>query len=101
MVVVAGYAPIRHEARREVIEAANTMRALTIEEPGCLSYRFSFALDEPDDLLLIEEWRDGAALARHLSSAQFAAFSQKLRSALRGPARFTRYDVANASPLFD
>lgn len=99
-VVVAGYAPIRCDARDHVVDAATTMRTITLEEPGCISYRIAFALDEPDDLILVEEWRDGEALAAHLSSAHFATFSDLLRSALKGPPSFTRYDVASASPLF-
>lgn len=100
MVLVTGHAPIRPEARRVVIQAASRMRKLTMRNPGCITYRFSFALDAPHDLVLIEEWIDGEALARHLSSAHFATLSHSLRSALRGPASFTRYEVATASPLF-
>jgi quinol monooxygenase YgiN len=99
-VVVAGSAPIRHDAREIVQGAAATMRTTTLREPGCISYRFGFALDEPDDLILVEEWSDEESLAAHLSSDHFAAFSDVLRSALSGPASFTKYDVAGASPLF-
>lgn len=101
MVVVAGHAPIHPAARRSVIQAAATMRSLTINEPGCITYRFSFALDAADDLLLIEAWVDRKALAQHLASPHFADFAQTLRSAIRGPASFTRYEIAHASPLFD
>jgi quinol monooxygenase YgiN len=98
-VLVAGHAPIRHDHRSAVIEAASHMRRLTIEERGCISYRFSFALDDPDELILIEEWSDVEALSRHLSSPHFETFSNLLRPMLNGPPRFTRYDIANASPL--
>jgi quinol monooxygenase YgiN len=100
MVVVAGCAPIRRDAREFVNDAAATMRRITLQERGCISYRFAFALDEPDDLILFEEWGDDESLAAHLSSAHFATFSDVLRSALRRPASFTRYDIADASPLF-
>jgi quinol monooxygenase YgiN len=101
MVLVAGCAPIRREARDVVIDAASRMQRLTLDEPGCISYRFAFSLDEPDDLILIEEWRDGESLAAHLSTAHFTKFADVLRSALNGSPTFTRYDVASASPLFE
>jgi quinol monooxygenase YgiN len=76
------------------------MQKLTLEEPGCISYRFAWSLDEPDDLILIERWRDDESLNAHLSTQHFTDFAGLLRSALRGPPSFTRYDVARASPLF-
>lgn len=97
-VLVAGCAPIRHDARESVNSAAATMRAMTLQESGCISYRFAFALDEPDDLMLIEEWSDEESLSAHLSSEHFSAFSAKLRSALRGTATFTRNDIAKHRP---
>lgn len=99
-IVVAGCAPIRRDARDSVMDAASTMRRATLGEPGCISYRFGFALDEPDDLILIEVWRDGQALATHLSSEHFTAFADLLRSALKATPSFTQWDVATASPLF-
>lgn len=99
-VLVAGSAPFRPDARELLQDAAATMRTITLRESGCISYRFGFALDEPDDLILVEEWSDEESLAAHLASAHFATFSDVLRSALRGPASFTRYNIASASPLF-
>ena len=59
-------------------------RTITLRESGCISYRFGFALDEPDALILVEERSDEESLAAHLASAHFATFSDVLRSALRG-----------------
>jgi quinol monooxygenase YgiN len=47
MVVVAGCVPIRHDARDLVIDAATTMRTVTLEEPGCISYRFALLSTSP------------------------------------------------------
>jgi quinol monooxygenase YgiN len=40
-------------------------------EPGCLTYRVNRAKDDPNVLLLYEEYADQAALDAHASSSHF------------------------------
>jgi quinol monooxygenase YgiN len=54
----------------------------------------------PDDLILIEEWRDGASPTAHFSSANFATFSDRCDPRSRGSPSITNYDIASTSPLF-
>jgi quinol monooxygenase YgiN len=45
--------------------------AATRAEPGCLWFDWSRSLDNPDEYVLVEAFRDGAAGAAHVNSAHF------------------------------
>jgi quinol monooxygenase YgiN len=69
-------------------------------ESGCISYEFSELLGDAAGLRLFEEWADADALSRHLESESFVAFSESIRASLTERPQFTRYEAANAQPLF-
>ncbi|MET0703680.1 MAG: putative quinol monooxygenase [Mycobacterium sp.] len=43
----------------------------SLAEPGCLGYEAFQALGDPTTLLLVEHYRDSAALDEHLNSAHY------------------------------
>jgi quinol monooxygenase YgiN len=55
MIVIAGSVAVRPDRREEAARVARTMAAATQQEPGCVTYRFSADLDDPNVLLLFEE----------------------------------------------
>ena len=50
------------------------LREATLAEPGCLGYEVFRALDAPAGLLLLERYRDDAALDAHRQSAHYRAW---------------------------
>ncbi|MDI9979948.1 putative quinol monooxygenase [Rhodococcus sp. IEGM 1307] len=52
--------------------------AATQAEPGCLWYQWSRSLDNPNEYVLIEAFRDDDAGAAHVQSAHFKAAQEKL-----------------------
>lgn len=68
-------------------EVAETLRLLTAEsrrEPGCVTYIPHQFQDNPDTILIYEQYRDEEALDAHRKSAHFKKYSieglsQKLR----------------------
>ena len=48
MIVIAGSVAVRPERREEAVRVACTMATATRKEPGCVSYRFSADLDDPN-----------------------------------------------------
>ncbi len=44
------------------------------EQPGCLSYTFAETLDDPGHFVLVQQWRDQAALDEHYRSQAFADY---------------------------
>jgi len=99
MIVIAGSVAARPERREEVIRVARTMAAATRAEAGCVTYRFSADLDDPNTLLIFEEWESEEALARHFQSPHMAAFRQALPGLLAGVPALKRYGVASATAM--
>ena len=99
MIVIQGTIVIDPAKREAAIEAANTMRAATIVEDGCLGYRFGFATDDPDLLMVAEQWASEEALVPHMASAHMAAFGAAMGEFVAGPADLTRFEVASSGPL--
>lgn len=47
--------------------------AATRAEPGCLWFEWSRSISDPDEYVLVEAFRDGAAGAAHVGSEHFKA----------------------------
>jgi quinol monooxygenase YgiN len=74
MIIMAGWARIKPEARENSLARMQRMVAETRAEPGCLAYTLSFDISEPDSLRIFEIYKDGEALAAHRDSAHLAAW---------------------------
>ncbi|GAA4987242.1 quinol monooxygenase YgiN [Nonomuraea thailandensis] len=65
-----------HADRFPEITAAFT--AATRAEPGCLWFDWSRSLDDPNEYVLVEAFRDGEAGGAHVQSAHFKQAQQEL-----------------------
>jgi len=99
MIVIAGSVPVRVEKREAAIGAAVEMVRATRAEPGCLSYGFYAAIDDPNRILVLEEWESEEALARHFASEHMKTFSRILPEVLAGPPSIKRYTVASVGSI--
>ena len=99
MIVIAGEVRIRPEKRDEAVRASLQMVAATLREPGCRSYRFSAALDDPNHIFIFEEWDSMEALGAHFQSPHMAAFQAALPGLLAGPPTLTRYEVTSKDTM--
>lgn len=59
-------------------EISAAFTAATRAEPGCLWFDWSRSLDNPDEYVLVEAFRDGEAGAAHVNSAHFKQAQQDL-----------------------
>jgi quinol monooxygenase YgiN len=100
MLVIQGTITINPDKREQTIEACNTMRAATIVEPGCLGYRFGFATDDPNVLMVAEQWESEDALGPHMASPHMAAFGAAIGEIGGGPVDVTRFEISSSGPLF-
>jgi quinol monooxygenase YgiN len=70
--------------RAEVAETLCLLAAESRREPGCVSYIPHQVQDDPDTVLIYEQYRDEAALEAHRESAHFKKYAiegllQKMR----------------------
>jgi quinol monooxygenase YgiN len=99
MIIVTARAQVRPDQRNAALSAAQHMRERTIHEPGCIDYRFWSATDDPDSILLFEQWEERSALETHLAEPHTAAFLAEIGSAVDGALEATRFDVSHYGPL--
>ena len=101
MIIITGTAQVHPDQRDAAISAAQDMRKHTIDEPGCIDYRFWSATDDPNAILLFEQWEELPALQAHLTAPHTAAFLTQIGPAIDGTLQLTRFEISNHGPLFD
>ena len=55
----------------EVLRCAGQARQPSLAEPGCLGYQILSDTEDPTHLVLVEHYRDSAALQAHLASSHY------------------------------
>jgi quinol monooxygenase YgiN len=71
VIVTIGRWQPRKEALGDVLRLTAELRSKSLAEPGCLGYEVFRPIDDPGGLLLLERYRDGAALESHRSSGHY------------------------------
>lgn len=61
----------------------------TAKEEGNINYRLSQSLEEPTEFTLYEQWRDLAALDRHLKQPYLVKLVKDFEEALAAPPKLT------------
>jgi quinol monooxygenase YgiN len=59
------------EDRAEVVESLRVLTLASRQEPGCVNYIPHHLEDDPDTVLIYEQYRDAEALAEHRKSEHF------------------------------
>jgi quinol monooxygenase YgiN len=59
------------EDRADVAETLRVLAAASRQEPGCVSYIPHHLEEDPDTVLIYEQYRDAAALDAHRASKHF------------------------------
>jgi quinol monooxygenase YgiN len=78
---VFGLAGPRDELTEVMLRAQREARAAE----GCLRFAFARTLDDPDVLLVVQEWSDEAALERHFRSPAHTAYQRDVEGLLARP----------------
>jgi quinol monooxygenase YgiN len=65
--------------RRESVRALMRSTQESVrDESGCISYVFAETLDDPGHFMVVQCWRDQAALDEHYGSQAFAAYQAQI-----------------------
>ncbi len=74
-------------------EIAADFTEATRSEPGCLWFEWSRSLDDPNEYVLVEAFRDGDAGAAHVQSDHFRAAQQHLPPYLAATPKVVNVEV--------
>ena len=93
MIFITAKFQILPEYADEWPKIADEFTQATRSEPGCLWYDWSRSLDDPNEYVLVEAFRDGDAGAAHVQSQHFKNAQQSLPPHLaRTPADHQLHD---------
>lgn len=82
-VIVVAHWRTTEEALTDVLTYAAAARTPSLAEPGCLTYDILQNAADPTHVVLIERYRDSAALETHLHSAHYEEWvSRRIRPLL-------------------
>ena len=84
MLSVIARLPVREDRVEDAIGALKELMVHVAREEGTLLYTMNRAKSSPNTLVMIERYRDKAALGAHSSSPQFKEFFEKLQGMLAG-----------------
>jgi quinol monooxygenase YgiN len=74
-------------------EISADFTAATRGEPGCLWFDWSRSLDDPNEYVLVEAFRDGEAGGAHVQSAHFKQAQKTLPPYLAATPKIVNFEV--------
>lgn len=78
MIFITAKFPVRTEHADRWPEISRSFTEATRAEDGCLWFDWSRSLDDPNEYVLVEAFRDDEAGARHVGSEHFRTATQQL-----------------------
>jgi quinol monooxygenase YgiN len=92
MIFITARFPVRPEDAEAWPAISRAFTEATRAEPGCLWFEWSRSLDDPNEYVLVEAFRDDEAASAHVTSEHFRAAQEEL------PRHLTRTpDIVNFS----
>ncbi len=100
MLIIAGEVRFANaEALKKGQAAYASMIAASRAEEGCVSYSYGQSVTDPDTLVILERWRDQAAVDLHFATPHMAAFLAALGELSIEDFNVNRYDAEDLGPL--
>jgi quinol monooxygenase YgiN len=75
------------------------MMEQTNAEAGCITYRFSNALEDENTILVFEEWESDEHLKAHVQAPHMAQFNAQLKNLVAVRSSLKRYVVTEQTVL--
>lgn len=100
MLLITGAATVDPDHRERAVELATEMAAATRAESGCLEYRFSSGLTDPNTVYLFERWASMEDLEAHFETDHMETFQTELPPLLAGELDLSMYEIAGEREFF-
>ena len=85
MIIVTLRMKIAPERRKDFLTSARLLLGPTQILPSCISCRFYQDIEDPDALLLVEEWESRADLEVHIASEKYRIVLSLLEQSIKLP----------------
>lgn len=101
MIIVKGAIPVKTEQQQEAVEMVQTLACASREEQGCLAYEVYLAADDPDTIVIWQQWACIEALEDHFSSDHVDAFLDAIPELIDGDVESARFEVQSMDDSLD
>lgn len=99
MLIVIGRGVVAEGKRDELIEAAKDMQEASRGEEGCIDYGFFTSIEDPDQFIAVELWKDHEALTEHFQTEWLARFGPILGASVVGAPTVEVHEVSGQAAL--
>ncbi|MEG3089267.1 putative quinol monooxygenase [Sphingomonas sp. PB4P5] len=99
MLIVTGTMSVPPTDLADFVAALRDLAVATRRRDGNLSYDAAILDASAGQLLVVERWRDQAALSAHLTAEDTTEFVRRWQDRMSGDIR--KYDATNERPLSD
>jgi quinol monooxygenase YgiN len=93
MIFIVVKFPVRPQRIEDWLDRSGEFAAAVRDEPGCLWFDFSRSLEDPNEFVLIEAFRDAEAGAEHVSTPHFTTAMKELPPLLTGVPKIINVEV--------
>jgi quinol monooxygenase YgiN len=93
MIVIHATFPVEPDEREQALDLAADLAEQSRTEDGCVDYRVTTDVEDPNRLRFFEQYEDEAAFGAHAQSEHFLSFVGDLPDFLAGDPAITRFDV--------
>lgn len=92
MIFLQANIKVKHDKREEFIESVQKVISATLKEEGNASYRLFEEVNAPNNFVMLEQWKDQAAIDFHNCSPHFQEFFELAKEILAEPLTLTRLE---------
>jgi quinol monooxygenase YgiN len=83
--------------RRDAVRALMSRTEANVrQQPGCISYVFAETLDDPGHFVVVQQWRDQAAVEEHYRSPAFLEYQEQIADLLVRSSELRLHSVAES-----
>lgn len=93
MIIVKGCIPLNQDGREEAVALIREMADGARRERGCLAYEVYLSVEDPDTVVLWQQWRSLEALEAHFASDHVDTFLEMIPDYIDGEVTTERFDV--------
>lgn len=102
MIIVKDTIPVREDCREDAVALVHALAEASRSEEGCVAYEVYVQADQPEIIMIWQQWRSLDALEIHFASAHVDAFLDAIPDMIDGQVTSSRFEVhAEDSDLID
>lgn len=99
MIMVQSTFHLRPETKDDAIRLMKNMVRMSRQEEGCLSYEYFEGITDPNQVILLQEWKNADCLEGHYQTEHMEEFLGNLGQFLRSPVSTRSYVAPEEEPV--